>query len=120
MCDQVGIYVTVQEVLSGVMKKVCVAFSTFVAKPRGTRKVRQTAISNNNPVRSAKRLCLMLQVTLRPLDLHGSAEEMFEHSLASERRRLRLYNEEAFKNLMSDYYNLQDKGECLEIWDLDL
>lgn len=36
---------------------------------------------------------------------------MLEHSLASERRGLRLYNEEAFKNLMSDYYNLQDKGE---------
>lgn len=65
----------------------------------------------NNPVRSAKRLCLLLQVTLKPLDLQDCAEEMLEHSLASERRRLRLYNEEAFKNLMSDYYNLQDKGE---------
>uniref|UniRef100_A0A673M4M6 Acyl-CoA thioesterase 12 n=1 Tax=Sinocyclocheilus rhinocerous TaxID=307959 RepID=A0A673M4M6_9TELE len=80
---EVGIYVTVQEVLSGVTKKVCVAFSTFVAKPTGTHKVR-------------KRLC--------------QDEEMLEYSLASERRRLRLYNEEAFKNLMKDYYNLQDKG----------
>ncbi|KAI7793529.1 putative acyl-coenzyme A thioesterase 12 [Triplophysa rosa] len=49
-------------------------------------------------------------VALRPLDLQDSAEEMLEHSLASERRRLRLYNEEAFKNLMSDYYNLQERG----------
>uniref|UniRef100_A0A671LE35 Acyl-CoA thioesterase 12 n=1 Tax=Sinocyclocheilus anshuiensis TaxID=1608454 RepID=A0A671LE35_9TELE len=80
---EVGIYVTVQEVLSGVTKRVCVAFSTFVAKPTGTHKVR-------------KRLC--------------QDEEMLEYSLASERRRLRLYNEEAFKNLMKDYYNLQDKG----------
>lgn len=84
---EVGIYVTVQEVLSGVMKRVCVAFSTFVAKPTGTQKA-----------------------SLKPLDVQGSVEEMLEHSLASERRRLRLYNEEAFNNLMKDYYNLQDKG----------
>ncbi|XDV54693.1 hypothetical protein PO909_022925 [Leuciscus waleckii] len=84
---EVGIYVTVQEVLSGVTKRVCVAFSTFVAKPTGTHKV-----------------------SLRPLDVQGSVEGMLEHSLASERRRLRLYNEESFKNLIKDYYNLQDKG----------
>ncbi|KAK7120909.1 hypothetical protein R3I94_020783 [Phoxinus phoxinus] len=84
---EVGIYVTVQEVLSGVTKRVCVAFSTFVAKPTGTHKV-----------------------SLRPLDVQGSVEGMLEHSLASERRRLRLYNEESFKNLIKDYHNLQDKG----------
>ncbi|KAI2660302.1 Acetyl-coenzyme A thioesterase [Labeo rohita] len=69
---QVGIYVTVQEVLTGVTKRV----------------------------------------SLKPLDIQGSVEEMLEYSLASERRRLRLYNEEAFKNLMKDYYNLQDRGLC--------
>uniref|UniRef100_A0A8C1NUK0 Acyl-CoA thioesterase 12 n=1 Tax=Cyprinus carpio TaxID=7962 RepID=A0A8C1NUK0_CYPCA len=84
---EVGIYVTVQDVLSGVTKRVCVAFSTFVAKPTGTHKV-----------------------SLKPLDIQGSVGEMLEYSLASERRRLRLYNEQAFKNLMKDYYNLQDKG----------
>uniref|UniRef100_A0A8C1NR12 Acyl-CoA thioesterase 12 n=1 Tax=Cyprinus carpio TaxID=7962 RepID=A0A8C1NR12_CYPCA len=83
---EVGIYVTVQDVLSGVTKRVCVAFSTFVAKPTGTHKV-----------------------SLKPLDIQGSVGEMLEYSLASERRRLRLYNEQAFKNLMKDYYNLQDK-----------
>uniref|UniRef100_A0A671SND3 Acyl-coenzyme A thioesterase 12-like n=1 Tax=Sinocyclocheilus anshuiensis TaxID=1608454 RepID=A0A671SND3_9TELE len=83
---EVGIYVTVQEVLSGVTKRVCVDFSTFVAKPTGTHKV-----------------------SLKPLDVQGSVEEMLEYSLASERRRLRLYNEEAFKNLMKDYYYLQNK-----------
>uniref|UniRef100_A0A8C2BT11 Acyl-CoA thioesterase 12 n=1 Tax=Cyprinus carpio TaxID=7962 RepID=A0A8C2BT11_CYPCA len=86
---EVGIYVTVQDVLSGVTKRVCVAFSTFVAKPTGTHKV-----------------------SLKPLDIQGSVGEMLEYSLASERRRLRLYNEQAFKNLMKDYYNLQDKGLC--------
>uniref|UniRef100_A0A8C1DA82 Acyl-CoA thioesterase 12 n=1 Tax=Cyprinus carpio carpio TaxID=630221 RepID=A0A8C1DA82_CYPCA len=83
---EVGIYVTVQDVLSGVTKRVCVAFSTFVAKPTGTHKV-----------------------SLKPLDIQGSVGEMLEYSLASERRRLRLYNEQAFKNLMKDYNNLQDK-----------
>uniref|UniRef100_A0A8C1D8S3 Acyl-CoA thioesterase 12 n=1 Tax=Cyprinus carpio carpio TaxID=630221 RepID=A0A8C1D8S3_CYPCA len=82
---EVGIYVTVQDVLSGVTKRVCVAFSTFVAKPTGTHKV-----------------------SLKPLDIQGSVGEMLEYSLASERRRLRLYNEQAFKNLMKDYNNLQD------------
>lgn len=53
---------------------------------------------------------MVLQVSLRPLDVQGSVEGMLEHSLASERRRLRLYNEESFKNLIKDYYNLQDKG----------
>ncbi len=53
---------------------------------------------------------LFVQVSLKPLDVQGSVEEMLEYSLASERRRLRLYNEQAFKNLMKDYYNLQDKG----------
>uniref|UniRef100_A0A672QVI4 Acyl-CoA thioesterase 12 n=1 Tax=Sinocyclocheilus grahami TaxID=75366 RepID=A0A672QVI4_SINGR len=33
--------IQVQEVLSGVTKRVCVAFSTFVAKPTGTHKVRK-------------------------------------------------------------------------------
>uniref|UniRef100_A0A8C2B948 Acyl-CoA thioesterase 12 n=1 Tax=Cyprinus carpio TaxID=7962 RepID=A0A8C2B948_CYPCA len=68
---EVGIYVTVQDVLSGVTKRVCVAFSTFVAKPTGTHKV-----------------------SLKPLDIQGSVGEMLEYSLASERRRLRLYNEQ--------------------------
>uniref|UniRef100_A0A8C1D9W8 Acyl-CoA thioesterase 12 n=1 Tax=Cyprinus carpio carpio TaxID=630221 RepID=A0A8C1D9W8_CYPCA len=86
---EVGIYVTVQDVLSGVTKRVCVAFSTFVAKPTGTHKV-----------------------SLKPLDIQGSVGEMLEYSLASERRRLRLYNEQAFKNLMKDYNNLQDKCLC--------
>lgn len=68
-------------------------------------------LSVNDSLWSAEQPCLLLQVTLRPLDLQDSAEEMLDYSLASERRRLRLYNEEAFINLMSDYYNLQEKGE---------
>ncbi|KAL2099731.1 hypothetical protein ACEWY4_004125 [Coilia grayii] len=84
---EVGICVSVQDVLSGVSKRMCVAFSTFVGKPVGERKV-----------------------LLRPVDFLNSAEERLEHSLASERRRLRLYNQEAFDNLMVDYCALKDKG----------
>ncbi|KTF96435.1 hypothetical protein cypCar_00028430 [Cyprinus carpio] len=53
-----------------------------------------------------------MEVSLKPLDIQGSVGEMLEYSLASERRRLRLYNEQAFKNLMKDYNNLQDKCLC--------
>ncbi|MGH0132676.1 UNVERIFIED_CONTAM: hypothetical protein FKN15_040034, partial [Acipenser sinensis] len=35
---EVGIRVVVQDVLTGVLKRVCVAYSTFVAKPVGTQK----------------------------------------------------------------------------------
>uniref|UniRef100_A0A671SLL0 Acyl-coenzyme A thioesterase 12-like n=1 Tax=Sinocyclocheilus anshuiensis TaxID=1608454 RepID=A0A671SLL0_9TELE len=63
---------TSMEVIQGETHlQVCVDFSTFVAKPTGTHKV-----------------------SLKPLDVQGSVEEMLEYSLASERRRLRLYNEE--------------------------
>ena len=36
-----------------------------------------------------------------------SEEEHLQHSLASERRRLRLYNDEAFSSLLRDYQILQ-------------
>ncbi|XP_036385112.1 acetyl-coenzyme A thioesterase [Megalops cyprinoides] len=81
---EVGIRVSVQDVLSGVLKMVCVAFSTFVGKPVGAQKVH-----------------------LSPVDFSGSVEEQLEHSLASERRRLRLYNEQAFNNLLQDYLTLK-------------
>ncbi|KAJ8339568.1 hypothetical protein SKAU_G00363540 [Synaphobranchus kaupii] len=85
---EVGICVSVQDVLTGVLKRVCVALSTFVGKPVGGEKVR-----------------------LSPVELVDSAEEHLEHSLASERRRLRLYNQQAFNNLMQDCHAL--KGVCI-------
>ncbi|KAJ8261149.1 hypothetical protein COCON_G00168720 [Conger conger] len=84
---EVGIRVSVEDVVTGVLKVVCVALSTFVGKPVGGEKVR-----------------------LSPLKFVDSAEEQLEHSLASERRRLRLYNQQAFNNLMQDCHAL--KGVC--------
>ncbi|KAJ8286706.1 hypothetical protein GJAV_G00042310 [Gymnothorax javanicus] len=84
---EVGIHVTVQDVLTGALKRVCVALSTFVGKPMGDEKVQ-----------------------LSPIELGDSVEEQLEHSLASERRRLRLYNQQVFKNTMQDYPTLN--GEC--------
>uniref|UniRef100_A0AAY4BLV1 Acyl-CoA thioesterase 12 n=1 Tax=Denticeps clupeoides TaxID=299321 RepID=A0AAY4BLV1_9TELE len=78
---EVGIHVSVQDILSGVQKRVCMAFSTFVGKPVGTNKV----------------------------------QWHLEYSLASERRRLRLYNQEAFNNLMLDYHALKDDGQFIFI-----
>ncbi|XP_066568001.1 acetyl-coenzyme A thioesterase [Amia ocellicauda] len=88
---EVGIRVSVQDVLTGVLKRVCVAYSTFVVKPAGSTKVR-----------------------LEPVEAPGAAEEQLEHSLASERRRLRLYNEEAFSRLMQDCHLLTgvSNGNC--------
>ncbi|XP_030623992.1 acetyl-coenzyme A thioesterase, partial [Chanos chanos] len=83
---EVGIDVSVQDVVSSLLKRVCVAYSTFVGKPTGEQRV-----------------------SLKPVDLRGGVEEL-EHSLASERRRLRLSNEEAFSNLTLNYLTVRDKG----------
>ncbi|MBN3317601.1 ACO12 thioesterase, partial [Atractosteus spatula] len=82
---EVGIRVSVQDVQTGILKQVCVAYSTFVVKPVGSQKV-----------------------SLKPVEIPSTAEEQLEHSLASERRRLRLCNEEAFNNLMHDSHLLRD------------
>ncbi|KAG5834424.1 hypothetical protein ANANG_G00261360 [Anguilla anguilla] len=81
---EVGIRVSVQDVLTGVLKKVCVALSTFVGKPVGSEKVR-----------------------LSPVEHVDSVEEQLEYSRASERRRLSLHNQQAFNNLMQDFHNLK-------------
>uniref|UniRef100_A0A674DN98 Acetyl-coenzyme A thioesterase-like n=1 Tax=Salmo trutta TaxID=8032 RepID=A0A674DN98_SALTR len=73
---EVGICVSVQDVRERVERLVCVAYSTFVGKPAGPQKV-----------------------LLRPVEDLCSAEEQLQHSLASERRRLRLYNEQTFSTL---------------------
>ncbi|CAB1318745.1 unnamed protein product, partial [Coregonus sp. 'balchen'] len=67
---------------------VCVAYSTFVGKPAGPQKV-----------------------LLQPVENLCSAEEQLQHSLASERRRLRLYNEQTFSTLLQDYHTLAN-GNC--------
>ncbi|XP_069043604.1 acetyl-coenzyme A thioesterase isoform X2 [Lepisosteus oculatus] len=49
-----------------------------------------------------------MEVSLEPVEIPSTAEEQLEHSLASERRRLRLCNEEGFNNLMHDSHLLRD------------
>ncbi|XP_027736858.1 acyl-coenzyme A thioesterase 12 [Empidonax traillii] len=75
---EVGIKVTVQDVLTNVEKTVSVAYATYVAKPVGSGKVE-----------------------LEPVNLL-SAEDYLEHSLAIERRRIRLGYFQAFQNLMQE------------------
>nr|XP_015217526.1 PREDICTED: acyl-coenzyme A thioesterase 12 [Lepisosteus oculatus] len=43
---EVGIRVSVQDVQTGILKQVCVAYSTFVVKPVGSQKVRQPNAAN--------------------------------------------------------------------------
>ncbi|CAB1332559.1 unnamed protein product, partial [Coregonus sp. 'balchen'] len=80
---EVGIRVSVQDVRERVERLVCVAYSTFVGKPAGPQKV-----------------------VLQPVENLCSAEEQLQHSLATERRRLRLYNEQTFSSLLQDYHAL--------------
>ncbi|XP_053331246.1 acetyl-coenzyme A thioesterase [Spea bombifrons] len=75
---EVGIKVAVEDPITNVQKHVCTAFSTYVAKPAGSKKV-----------------------NLRPIRLQSSQDHL-EYSLAAERRRIRLYHEDAYNNLMEE------------------
>uniref|UniRef100_A0A8B9SYG3 Acyl-CoA thioesterase 12 n=1 Tax=Anas platyrhynchos TaxID=8839 RepID=A0A8B9SYG3_ANAPL len=75
---EVGIKVTVQDVLTNVEKIVSVAYATYVAKPVGAKKIE-----------------------LEPVQLL-STEDHLEHTLATERRRIRLGYEQLFQNLMQE------------------
>ncbi|NXG68028.1 ACO12 thioesterase, partial [Baryphthengus martii] len=88
---QVGIKVTVQDLLTNVEKIVSVAYATYVAKPVGAEKIE-----------------------LEPVKLL-STEDHLEHTLAIERRRIRLGYEQVFENLMQesnkegDYYTFEEE-----------
>ncbi|KFQ27554.1 Acyl-coenzyme A thioesterase 12, partial [Mesitornis unicolor] len=75
---EVGIKVTVQDILTNVEKTVSVAYATYVAKPIGAGKIE-----------------------LEPVKLL-STEDHLEHALANERRRIRLGYEQVFQNLMQE------------------
>ncbi|XP_068104054.1 acetyl-coenzyme A thioesterase isoform X2 [Hyperolius riggenbachi] len=81
---EVGIKVAVEDSLTNSQKHVCTAFSTYVAKPAGTKKV-----------------------NLKPVRLQ-TPQDHLEYSLAAERRRVRLYHEDAYDNLMEDGSLLYD------------
>ncbi|XP_037759102.1 acetyl-coenzyme A thioesterase isoform X1 [Chelonia mydas] len=82
---EVGVKVTVQDILTSVQKLISVAFSTYVVRPVGDEKV-----------------------YLKPVKLL-SPQDHLEHSLAIERRRIRLDHEHVFETLtqesnMEDYH----------------
>ncbi|KAM4709801.1 acetyl-coenzyme A thioesterase [Discoglossus pictus] len=81
---EVGIKVTVEDPSTNAQKHVCTAFSTYVVKPAVTKKV-----------------------NLKPVRLH-SPQDHVEYSLAAERRRIRLYHEDAYNNLMEEGAALYD------------
>ncbi|XP_072367459.1 acyl-coenzyme A thioesterase 11 isoform X2 [Scyliorhinus torazame] len=74
---EVGIAITCEDPSSGMQWKVCNAFATFVAKGKGVGKVQ-----------------------LKPM-VPGTSEEQMEHSIAAERRRMRLRHLETIKALVS-------------------
>ncbi|ETE65059.1 Acyl-coenzyme A thioesterase 12, partial [Ophiophagus hannah] len=73
---EVGVRVTLQDPLTNVQKLICVAFSTYVARPVGKEKI------NLKPVK-----LLIVQ-------------DFIEHALAAERRKIRLDHECVFNDLM--------------------
>ncbi|NWU41683.1 ACO12 thioesterase, partial [Hylia prasina] len=88
---EVGIKVTVQDVLTNVEKIVSVAYATYMAKPVGSEEV------EFKPV--------------QPL----SSEDFVEHVLAVERKRIRLSYAQVFQELMQesnkegDFYTCEEK-----------
>ncbi|NXF86647.1 ACO12 thioesterase, partial [Eubucco bourcierii] len=87
---EVGIKVTVQDVLTNVEKIVSVAYATYVAKPVGDGKIQ-----------------------LEPVKLL-STEDQLEHTLAIERRKIRLGYEQVFLNLMQES---NKEGEYCDIFE---
>ncbi|XP_037386065.1 acetyl-coenzyme A thioesterase [Talpa occidentalis] len=81
---EISIKVIVQDMLTGIEKLVSVAFSTFVAKPVGEKKIH-----------------------LKPVTLL-SEQDHVEYNLASERRKVRLQHEDTFKNLMKESSKFDD------------
>ncbi|XP_052015968.1 acetyl-coenzyme A thioesterase [Apodemus sylvaticus] len=81
---EISIKVIVQDKFTGAQKLLCVAFSTFVAKPVGKEKVH-----------------------LKPVLLQ-TEEEQAEHDLASERRKVRLQHESTFSSIMKESSRLSD------------
>ncbi|XP_038258370.1 acetyl-coenzyme A thioesterase isoform X1 [Dermochelys coriacea] len=80
---EVGVKVTVQDILTSVQKLISVAFSTYVVRPVGDEKV-----------------------YLKPVKLL-SPQDHLEHSLAIEKRRIRLDHEHVFETLMQES-NMED------------
>ncbi|XP_051028357.1 acetyl-coenzyme A thioesterase [Acomys russatus] len=81
---EISIKVIVQDKFTGTEKLLCVAFSTFVAKPVGKEKV-----------------------LLKPVVLQ-TEQERVEHDLASERRKVRLQHENTFNSIMKESGRLHD------------
>ncbi|XP_034955866.1 acetyl-coenzyme A thioesterase isoform X2 [Zootoca vivipara] len=75
---EVGVKVTLQDHLTTFQKLICVAFSTYVAKP----------------VHNGK-------VDLKPVEF-VTAQDFLEHTLAAERRKIRLDHERVCKNLVEE------------------
>ncbi|NXP45768.1 ACO12 thioesterase, partial [Heliornis fulica] len=87
---EVGIKVTVQDVLTNVEKTVSVAYATYVAKAVGAGKIE-----------------------LEPVKLL-TTEDHLEHTLANERRRIRLGYEHVFQNLIQESNKEGDYSDILE------
>ncbi|KAL6088459.1 hypothetical protein STEG23_031420 [Scotinomys teguina] len=106
---EISIKVIVQDKFTGSEKLLCVAFSTFVAKPVGKEK---EAVSDKS-----KDGLFFLQVRLKPVLLQ-TEQEQIEHSLASERRKVRLQHESTFNSIVKESGRFD--GGCVHTEDLSM
>ncbi|KAM9325452.1 acyl-coenzyme A thioesterase 11 [Gastrophryne carolinensis] len=83
---EVGIHVSSEDLCSGKQWKVCQAFATFVAMPQGDAKVKLKPMT--------------------PL----TEEEQLEHSIAAERRRMRLAHTDNIKDLLTRSHQQDERS----------
>uniref|UniRef100_A0A670YCL4 Acyl-CoA thioesterase 12 n=1 Tax=Pseudonaja textilis TaxID=8673 RepID=A0A670YCL4_PSETE len=92
---EVGVRVTLQDPLTDVQKLICVAFSTYVARPVGREKI-----------------------NLKPVKLL-TEQDFIEHALAAKRRKIRLDHERVFNDLMDKWsYVLDLDHVCSKVEDV--
>ncbi|XP_032070134.1 acetyl-coenzyme A thioesterase [Thamnophis elegans] len=84
---EVGVRVTLQDPLTKVEKRICVAFSTYVTRPVGKEKI-----------------------NLKPVKLL-TVQDFIEHALAAERRKIRLDHDRVVNDLM-DKCGMDDDHVC--------
>lgn len=110
---QVGIQVSYEDLCSGKHCSICKAYATFVAQgppgtkvsaaqrapapgQRGSHPCSRGAAPHRAPAPSITRA----QVKLKPL-APQTEEEKIEHSIAAERRRMRLVHKDTLKDLLT-------------------
>ncbi|CAG12353.1 unnamed protein product, partial [Tetraodon nigroviridis] len=111
---EVGVQVSCEDLFSGRRWKVCHAYATFVTqrKETGGRSAGSSVEKRLGVVQEVQALSdAPAQVTLKPVDPQTQQEQL-EHSLAAERRRVRMLHDDIIKDLLT--YGCIQQGTSVE------